>query len=73
MNTLQNTNELKTRQSEFLKQWPDASLDRHGVLTLCPKNHYCGFSCIYKNDTENNKRLKNCNTCRSEFWMQVVK
>lgn len=34
MSTFQYTKERKTRQSEFLKQWPDASLDRHGVLTL---------------------------------------
>ena len=67
MSTFQYTKERKTRQSEFMKQWPDASLDRNGVLTLCPKNLYCGFSCIDKNDT---KRLKNCNTCRREFWMQ---
>lgn len=62
----------KTRQSVFLKQWTDASLDRHGVLTLCPKNLYCGFSCIDKNDIENHKLLKNCNTCRREFWNQEV-
>ena len=38
MSTFQYTKERKTRQTEFLKQWPDASLDRYGVLTLCPKN-----------------------------------
>ena len=72
MSTFQYTKERKTRQSEFMKQWPDASLDRQGVLTLCPKNLYCGFSCIDTNDTENHKRLKNCNNCRREFWMQEV-
>ena len=73
MSNFQYAKERKTRQSEFLKQWPDASLDRHGVLTLCPKNLYCGFSCIDKDDTENHKRLKNCNNCRREFWVQEVK
>lgn len=72
MSTFQYAKERKTRQSKFLKQWPDASLDRHGVLMLCPKNLYCMFSCIDTNDIENHKRLKNCNNCRREFWMQEV-
>lgn len=62
----------KTRQSEFLKQWPDASSDRHGVLTLCPKHLYCEFSCIDENDTETPKRYKNCTACRREFWLEEV-
>lgn len=62
----------KTRQDAFLEQYPNASLDRRGVLTLCPKHLYCEFSCIDMNDTENHKRIKNCNTCCSEFWLQEV-
>lgn len=63
----------KTRQDTFLKQWPSASLDSCGILTLCPKHLYCDFSCTDKNDTETPKRCKNCTTCRHEFWMQEIK
>ena len=27
----------KTRQSEFLKQWPNAELDREGLIIICPR------------------------------------
>ena len=27
---------VKTRQSEFLKQWPEAKLKQNGVITICP-------------------------------------
>ena len=62
----------KTRQSVFLEQWPNASLDRHGVSVLCPKQLNCEFSCIDENDTETPKRCKDCTACRHEFWMQEV-
>lgn len=62
----------KTRQSAFLEHWPDATLDRHGVSVLCPKQLNCEFSCIDENDTETPKRCKDCTACRREFWMQEV-
>lgn len=62
----------KTRQSVFLKQWPDATLDRHGISSLCPKLLNYNFSCIDENDTETPKRYKDCRVCRREFWMQEV-
>lgn len=54
----------ETRQSEFLKQWPDADIDSDGVINIRPcylnRNHpYCiGV---------------NCTNCRREFWRQEVK
>lgn len=53
----------KTRQSEFLKQWPEAELDTLGVLDLCPSR----VSAAYRNCATNN-----CSDCRREFWMQEV-
>ena len=60
---------IKTRQSEFLKQWPDASIDDLGVLKVCPspistshRNAHGG--CTYSGG--------NCSGCRREFWMQEV-
>ena len=63
----------KTRQSEFLEQWPEARIDKTtGVLTICPAEltkecrddrEACGAysveTCV-------------CEPCRREFWMQEV-
>lgn len=56
----------KTRQSVFLKQWPDAKVFVDGVIDLCPQelnSHYPCQSTDYK---------MRCQTCRREFWMQEV-
>lgn len=60
---------LKTRQSEFLKQWPEAELDTNGAVAICPT--------ILSSDYRSaNKRCKHpgtaCSDCRREFWMQEV-
>ena len=59
----------KTRQSEFLKQYPEAILDEYGVLAVCPKNISALHRNIYGacNNTE-----KLCVDCRLEFWGQEV-
>ena len=59
----------KTRQSVFLKQWPEAAIDSYGVLDLCPtpisKSHRNIYgSCPHVG--------VNCYDCRREFWMQEV-
>lgn len=57
----------KTRQSVFLKQYPNAVLDKDGVLRICPP--FVGgdipekYKCIC---------LTDCSACRREFWMQEV-
>lgn len=59
----------KTRQSVFLKQYPDARIDAYGILRLCPmaisaahrdSSGVCG-------DPE-----RECYDCRREFWTQEV-
>ena len=59
----------KTRQSEFLRQWPDAIIGSDGVLSICPA------------ELVQNKRLENgrcrrlmddCIDCRREFWLKEV-
>lgn len=59
----------KTRQSEFLKQWPEASIDDLGVLKVCPspistshRNAHGG--CTYSGG--------NCSDCRRKFWLAEV-
>lgn len=55
---------LKTRQSVFLKQYPNAVLDKDGVLRICPS--FVGgdvsekYRCLCSTD---------CGACRREFWM----
>lgn len=61
---------LKTRQSVFLEQWPEAELDTNGAVAICPT--------ILSSDYRSaNKRCKHpgtaCSDCRREFWMQEVK
>lgn len=57
----------KTRQSVFLEQYPNAALDKDGVLRICPS--FMGgdtpekYKCIC---------LTDCSDCRREFWMQEV-
>lgn len=54
----------KTRQSEFLKQWPNADISADGWLEIYPcevDTTYGGQSCD-----------KNCLDCCRKFWMQEV-
>ena len=60
---------IKTRQSVFLEQWPEANIDDLGVLKVCPspisishRNAHGG--CAYIGS--------GCSDCRREFWMQEV-
>ena len=57
----------KTRQSVFLEQYPNAAMDKDGVLRICPS--FMGgdtpekYKCIC---------LTDCSGCRRGFWMQKV-
>lgn len=57
----------KTRQDVFLEQYPNAVLDKNGVLRICPS--FVGgdtpekYKCICFTDGSD---------CRREFWMQEV-
>lgn len=58
---------LKTRQGEFLKQWPNAKIDCQGVIAIDP----CDLDktlCKKEGDFYNG----NCYECRREFWGQEV-
>lgn len=58
-------NPVKTRQSVFLEQWPEAELYPDGVLGLCPKK----VSVAYRNGNSCAKTIA-CGDCRRKFWMQ---
>lgn len=60
------THTTKTRQSEFLKEWPDTYLDGNRVISIAP--------CIVNKEYQNkNCDQLNCDECRKGFWMQEVK
>ena len=58
---------IKTRQSVFLEQWPNAKLDTYGCIDICPK-YITGKE--PDNDGYGCKRF--CPDCHREFWMQEV-
>lgn len=54
---------VKTRQSEFLKMFPNAQTLRNGALVVCPKviDLECGINCN-----------KSCKDCRKEYWLEEI-
>lgn len=57
---------IKTRQSEFLKQYPTADADENGVLEVCPALLFASHrgkkgGCSTLN--------RSCDDCRKEFWL----
>lgn len=60
---------IKTRQSVFLEQWPDANLDAHGCVCVRP----CYLSATHRNAYGKCAHMdRDCGDCRREFWMQEV-
>lgn len=58
---------LRTRQSEFLKQYPNADLDEDGILKVCPK--------IVEGSSYVNSRncgCVPCAVCHKAYWLQEV-
>lgn len=61
---------IKTRQSEFLKQWPETALMQDGVITICPLM----ISATYrdKNGACNKEQSDTCADCKRQFWSAEV-
>lgn len=56
-------NPVKTRQSEFLKQWPNAERYCSGALSVCPKS------------IDRNLKIdcsRPCDDCCREFWLKEI-
>lgn len=59
----------KTRQSVFLEQYPEALVDKRGILLLCPRQ----ISAAHRDDADMCRETgKHCVDCGREFWMQEV-
>lgn len=62
-------NPIKTRQSEFLKQYPETRIGDDGVLQIYP----CSISASHRNALGNCATMgRECHDCCREFWMQEV-
>ena len=55
---------IQTRQSEFLKMFPNAKMDNHGVLICCPSLADVNFKCNAENVA--------CAECSKEYWLAGV-
>lgn len=62
-------NPVKTQQSVFLEQYPEARIGDDGVLQILP----CSISALHR-DTRGNcvNMRRDCYDCRHEFWTQGV-
>ena len=54
----------KTRQSEFLKHYPDARILTHGCLNACPMDVF--------SDADINCNAQPCFECKKAFWLAEV-
>ena len=61
---------IKTRQSEFLKQWPDAEIGDDGLPSVAP----CQLYKDMEEKDENGVCCKNCGCgiCRRDFWLTEI-
>ena len=55
---------IKTRQSEFLKHYPDARILTHGCLNACPMDVF--------SDADINCNAQPCFECKKAFWLAEV-
>ena len=61
---------VKTRQSEFLKQWPDAEIGYDGLPTVAPcQLNIELLQCESQKDCEDRGV---CGKCRDDFWLKEI-
>lgn len=58
---------VKTRQSEFLKMFPNASVGYNGTLVICPSqaDTKAVAGCV--------RSERNCDKCKRDFWLAEIK
>lgn len=61
---------LKTRQSVFLEQYPEAYVDKEGLLQMCPTRIVASHR--LKNRGGCAIMGSNCKDCRKAFWTEEV-
>lgn len=58
-------NPIKTRQSEFLKMFPNASIGVNGAITICP----CHIDAKFETEICG---ISKCEDCKKEYWLAEV-
>lgn len=61
---------VKTRQSEFLEQYPETRLMQDGIIKICPS----AVSAAYREKDGSCAILRSgsCTDCRKSFWLAEV-
>ena len=62
---------VKTRQNEFLKQWPDAEIGGDGLPSVAPCQ--LDVRLIYGKDQQDCEDRGVCDKCRRDFWLKEIK
>ena len=57
---------VKTRQSEFLKMYPNASVGYNGTLVICPSQ------ADTKAVSECIRSERNCDKCKRDYWLKEI-
>lgn len=60
----------KTRQSEFLKMFPRASMASNGTIDFCPNSFDEEFACLEKGKI--GRAECKCPDCRKKYWLEEV-
>ena len=61
---------VKTRQSEFLKMWPDAEIGGDGLLAVAPCQ--LNVELLQCESQEDCEKRGVCGKCRRDFWLKEV-
>ena len=61
---------VKTRQSEFLKQWPDAEISDDGLLSIAPCQ--LNVELLQCESQEDCEKRGVCDKCRRDFWLKEI-
>lgn len=59
---------IKTRQSEFLKMFPNASIDHNGVLRIDP----CFIDRKIAEEEVACNKFSGCRECRKNYWFEKI-
>lgn len=61
---------VKTRQSEFLKMWPDANMLYNEYLNICPAQ--ISSECRDKETGGCYDIRMDCGKCKCDFWLKEI-
>ena len=61
---------IKTRQSEFLKMWPDTEISDDGLPSIAPCQLDVGL--IHGESQRDCEDRGGCDKCRHDFWLKEI-